>query len=397
MTYLFSLGRTIPLCLAELQAILKINKIEHKILFQIENHVIVDVTDEVDTAELLKQSGGIVKIGKLLSHTLKQNDWIPAGVYPALRCGAGMTKSAIELTKRYKNFGVSLVGFQENIVRICEEMKKDLKMHYILPKEGHELSSAQIINKNILELVIVKIGDKYQIFQTLSVQDINYWTRKDMRRPFVDDRLGMLPLKVARMMINLGRGSREGKNEAKNALLDPFCGMGSILTEAIDLGLTHVIGGDIQEDVLQKCRANVEWFKKEFKYPDAAVEFFLSDATKISEKLNRKIDLIVTEPFLGDAKIIQNLEIKNKNDSLKLKNIVKGLEKMYVGCLKDWRKILQKDAVVVIIVPEITVEGRLFTLPFIEICAKTGYNILAQYEYSREKAIVKRKIFVLKT
>ena len=400
MNYLFTLGRTIPLCLAELEALLKFNEITYKIILQIENHVIVDITREVDTEQLLKQSGGMVKISSLRGTiaSTPPHDW-------------DLLASFVHYNSNFKNFGVSLVGFQENIVRICEEMKKDLKMHYILPKDGNELSSAQILNKNILELVIVKIGDEYQVFQTLSVQDINYWTRKDTGRPFVDDKLGMLPLKVARMMINLGRGSREAEKEAKNTLMDPFCGMGSILVEAIDLGFIDVIGGDIQEDVLQKCRANIEWFKKEFKYLNANTEFFLSDATKISEKLHRKIDLIVTEPFMGDAKIIQNLKtrlaakwVKNQSlspsaigdDSLKLKNIVKGLSKMYLGCLKNWRIILNSNSVVVIIVPEITVENRLFTLPFVEICAKTGYNILAQYEYSREKAIVKRKIFLLK-
>lgn len=389
MIYLFTLGRTIPLCLAELQALLKINKIDYKILHEIENHVIIEITDEVDVQDLLKQSGGIVKVASLRGTTATKQSFVAEQI-------VSLVSRARNDKLNYKNFGVSLVGFQENIVKICEELKNDLKMHYILPKEGHELSSAQIINKNILELIIVKTENEYQIFQTEAVQDINYWTKKDMGRPFIDDRLGMLPLKVARMMVNLG------KNGNDMNILDPFCGMGSILAEAIDLGIKNVIGGDINADVLKKCEQNLNWFCHEFMWQHVNMLLVNSDAANISGKLRQKIDLIVTEPFMGDARKLQriyeytNVRIQG-NKEKDIKNIVKGLEKMYLGCLKDWKKVLKPNVAVVIIVPEIELNKKVFTFPFLEICAKTGYNILAQYDYSREKAIVKRKIFLLKT
>lgn len=390
MVYLFSLGRTIPLCLAELTALLKINKIDYKILHEIENHIVIEVNGRLCVEDLLKQSGGIIKIGELLNSNEKFE----------------INNIKPNIGANYKNFGVSLVGFQENIARICEELKKDLKMHYILPKEGNELSSAQIINKNMLELTIVKKSDGFQTFQTLNVQDINYWTKKDVGRPVIDDRLGMLPLKVARMMINLGISCltsriREG-NYDDVILLDPFCGMGSILAEGIDLGIKNVIGSDINTEVLNKCEQNLNWFCHEFSHQHDNVLMINSDAVNISTKLNQKIDLIVTEPFLGDARKVQRIyELTNVrmqgNKEKDIKNIMKGLEKMYLGCLRDWKKILTHDGLICIIVPEITIGGRLFTIPFLEICAKTGYNIINQpLEYSREQAVVKRRIYLLR-
>ena len=68
---------------------------------------------------------------------------------------------------------------------------------------------------------------------------------------------------------------------------------------------------------------------------------------------------------------------------------------MYIGCLNDWKKMLKKDGVVAIIVPEIVMATKVFTLPFVEICAKTGYNIDGAYDYSREKAVVRRKIYLI--
>jgi tRNA G10 N-methylase Trm11 len=264
------------------------------------------------------------------------------------------------------------------------------------------LSSAQIINKNVLEFTIVKIDDEYQVFQTQCVQDINYWTKKDTGRQFIDDRLGMLPLKVARMMMNLGKGCLDSDfRQNDTVILDPFCGMGSILQEAIDLGMNNVIGGDINAEVLNKCEKNLRWFCEKFMWQHVNMLMINSDAVKISDKLRQKVDLIVTEPFLGDARRISSLRgaavtKQSSFEDKKIKNIVKGLERMYIGCLKDWRKTLKPDGIICIIVPEIAVGGRVFTIPFVEICAKVGYNIINSYDYHREKAVVKRKIYILK-
>ncbi len=414
MIYLFSLGRTYGLCLAELQALLKMNKIDYKILQEIENHVIIEVKSDADCGNILKQSGGIVKIalfrGTIAAKQSFEREQIASLILPVLRQG-------------YKNFGVSLIGFQDNIVKICEELKKNLKMHYILPKAGYELSSAQVVNRKVLEICIVKYREEFVFFQTLAVQNPYDWTKKDAGRPCIDDRLGMLPLKVARMMVNIGLGGVEGrggvgeKND-KMLILDPFCGMGSILQEAIDLGFKNVVGGDIRANVLSKCRKNLEWFINKISCQRVNMMLINSDAANISSKfkvqnpkLYKKVDLIVTEPFLGDAKKVQSLKNKMQNDKEKFKttsrnlhgdvnklihNIIVGLEKMYTGSLKDWRKILKPAGAICIIVPEIEVGKRVYTIPFVEICGKTGYNIVAECEYSREKAVVRREIYLLK-
>lgn len=402
MIYYFLLGNAIGLSRAELESLLVLNKINYKILHEFKSHLILDAECEIKCSDLIKQSGGIIKIGKIISKITSQG---------SVTTDINELKIDNIAIKQYSNFGVSLVGFQANVKDICEKLKHSVNLHYILPKEGHELSSAQISNKNILEIVIVKVENEFIFFQTQCVQDINYWSKKDVGRPFVDDRLGMLPLKVARMMINISLAviprlpAFGGKTGILNlSLLDPFCGMGSILEEAIDVGFKNVIGSDINKEVLTKCEKNLKWFI-DFSGKNVNLKVINSDAAKISEKLDEKIDLIVTEPFLGDARKLKrineltNLRFKDqapKNMALEIKNIVKGLEKMYLGALKDWQKVLKKESVICLVVPEIEVEKHVFKIPFVEICGKLGYNIIGCYEYSREKAIVKRKIYVIK-
>ncbi len=398
MKYLFTLGRTLSLCKAELEAILKINNINYKTLHQIENHIMIETEKEIESVSLIKQSGGIIKIGKILAEI---NDYTKI-VFNNYNENNQVFEAFIDKNE-FKNFGVSIIAFQADAKVICKELKKQIKLHYVLPKKGTELSSAQVLTQKILEIVVVKIGkDRYQVFKTQAVQDVNYWTKKDVKRPNIDDKLGMLPLKVARIMLNLALSSVDNATTINNkAILDPFCGMGSILQESIDLGMKNINASDINANVLKKCSENLNWFVNKFGVQDVIIKTYHSDAAKISQMLVGKIDIIVTEPFLGSARKLQKLNDNQNGQNLKnaivdLKNILKGLEKMYLGCLKDWKKILADSFAICIIVPEIKVKNQVYTIQFVEICEKLGYNIIGNYEYSREKAVVKRKIYLLK-
>jgi len=78
---------------------------------------------------------------------------------------------------------------------------------------------------------------------------------RDFGRPAADAKSGMLPPKLARMMVNLASAS---KNET---LLDAFCGSGTILTEAATLGFAKLIGSDISERAVSDTQKNSDWIK----------------------------------------------------------------------------------------------------------------------------------------
>jgi tRNA G10 N-methylase Trm11 len=209
----------------------------------------------------------------------------------------------------------------------------------------------------------------------------------------------MLPLKVARMMVNLAKTTEKSKLGLP-ILLDPFCGMGTILQEALLLGF-KVIGSDISENVTKKTVANLNWLVTNFhEIKQEDLKIIDSDAAHISEKLPAlSVDAIVTEPYLGAPFEIRNdtLFAKDKKVSREqLENMIKGLEKMYLGALKDWQKILKPTAKIVMIMPEIIFQNHVYTVKkIVDSCENLGYTLLqGPYNYARPQAVVKRKIYV---
>ena len=91
---------------------------------------------------------------------------------------------------------------------------------------------------------------------TRQVQNADLWSVRDYGRPFRDRRVGMLPPKLARLMLNLAGSSPP-------TLLDPFCGGGTVLMEASLLGFRHLIGSDIDSKQMEGSRQNLDWLAQE--------------------------------------------------------------------------------------------------------------------------------------
>lgn len=203
------------------------------------------------------------------------------------------------------------------------------------------------------------------------------WFKRDRERPFADSHKGMLPPKVARIMINLGLGKRDPKDLT---LLDPFCGTGTILMEGHVVGL-KLIGSDQDKEQLEGSGQNLLWL-------GAKPDLLYSDATAISQKLpESSIDLIVTEPFMGRPGTRED----------RLPNLAKGLSKLYLGCLKDWFKVLRPNGTVCMIFPIFHYHGQDYkTSSIIDSEKLLNYNIgLRDVVYSRPDAKVRREIVLL--
>jgi tRNA G10 N-methylase Trm11 len=64
--------------------------------------------------------------------------------------------------------------------------------------------------------------------------------------------VGMLPPKLARMMINLTKNN--------TAIYDPFCGLGTVLIEALHMGRIHILASDISEAMVSATEKNTHEF-----------------------------------------------------------------------------------------------------------------------------------------
>ncbi len=342
--------------------------------------VLLAGVSDFSAEKLRDMAGGVVKIAEVVQ-TLSQVD---AHTLAEIFLLLNPEPKIIFGVSRYDQGFVS-ISFLAEIKDLLE--KKGKHARFVSAAHG-ALSSVVVEKQHVGELIIAKQESEYVVGRTVAVQDFEAWNQRDYGRPYADPKLGMLPPKVARMAVNIAIGHRSDQT-----VLDPFCGMGTILGEALLLGC-RVIGGDQSKDVIAKTEANLRWLGVQYRRIDASkIEFFVSDATHISQYSSpESVDAIITEPFMGTTEIGAG----KLNEPGKIKNIVRGLEKLYIGCLKDWMRVLKPSGRVVIALPQYAIGGKTyFVKKVVDSCENFGYTVLVgPIEYSRPQARVKREFFV---
>ena len=379
-SYLFILGRTPALAFLELQSLIP------PVRRMTDGVALMESNDPPDPDTLMSTLGGTVKIAVVLetsSDVSKET------------CMRHLKQEAKNNTITFglSQYGDSGQDAHSMVVDIKDELEKSgFHARYVEPHEGTELSSVVIAKKEVTDIVIVKENETFTYAKTVAVQPFEQWNLRDRGRPYADPKIGMLPPKVARMIVNIALGGKA----AGKTLLDPFCGMGTILAEATLRGCM-CYGSDQSDDIVQKAKANIAWLATRYRQVSlGSVGWITSDATHISEHVEEgSIDAVVTEPFMGTTGIGGKGADLSKE---KLKNIVRGLEKLYIGCLKDWHKILKPGGLIVMALPEFRVDAAsYFVKRVIDTCENLGYTTIhGPLEYGRPNAAVIRKFFVLK-
>jgi len=82
--------------------------------------------------------------------------------------------------------------------------------------------------------------------------------------------------------------------------LDPFCGVGTILQEAL-LSKAKVVGLDINGWCVNAAKRNLDWIAREYSLEDADYTVVQGDVREMAPKIHGNIDCIATEPDLGPA------------------------------------------------------------------------------------------------
>lgn len=334
-----------------------------------------------DVGLLRDIAGGVVKVASALPNI---HDVTPQALADVLLSTHQDKPIIVFGISRYDG-GTVDASLLHDIKIILEQQGK--RARYVGSK-GEELSSVVIQKQGVHEIIIARGDQGIVVGTTEGVQDFESWGKRDYGRPNADPKLGMLPPKVARMAVNIAIGMEsDGK-----VILDPFCGMGTILAEGLMRGC-RVIGSDISEDVVTKARKNLEWLSSQ--YPSIKTDYHLviSDATHVSSHIEpNSVDAIVTEPFMGTSALGE----KKITDPTKIRGIVKGLEKLYIGALRDWAHVLKSGGNIVIALPKFEVKGRTyFVKKVVDNCENFGYTpIVGPIEYSRPQAVVKREFYI---
>ena len=198
-----------------------------------------------------------------------------------------------------------------------------------------------------------------------------------MNKPIRRQELAISP-RLAKIMINLS-GIKKGEK-----LLDPFCGIGVILEEAL-LQNIKVVGIDNDKNSISGAEKNLEWFgfnKENYKLING-------DSRKINPK---NCDVIVTEPFFGE--ILKKTPTKEKANE-----IIREFEKLIIPVLNNLKQNVYGK--IVFTAPFIKTMKKRVSCDIENILKNTGLklskieNIALSIQEFRENQIVGREIFVL--
>ncbi len=329
MKYFFILGNNPALSIAEISAIFDASKGE----LISEDIFILETDQDINAPEIIKKMGGVIKIGKIEKKTK------PKKILDSVK----NILDGIDISGKF-HFGFSNYNAGNiNLKQLGMETKKHLREQNIscrwVTSRDKTLSSVVVeqnkLIRNGIEIVLIKNENEILIGQTLAVQPFKELSKRDYGRPGRDDHSGMLPPKLAQIMINL---SGAKKNET---LLDPFCGSGTVLTESMLMGFRNLIGADNSPRAIQDTEENINWISKKYELSDINFEFYETGAENIAKFIQpNSVDFIVTEPYLGPQR--GKLEIKKTADKL---------ADLYSKSLKEFKKILKPNGRIVMIFP----------------------------------------------
>lgn len=375
MKYIFHLGRIPELSLAEIQAIMENINIAYNVDFVNSKVLIMEAKSDFDFENIFPKMGGTIKISVVLSEEKNVNDVFEKIVSIIKksneeRLGKKVLGYSIYFTQNEdKNKVFEISGqIRKNFIATKKSLSGETGIRIVFPDANGELKSASVINNKILkkgwEFNFIFLPNKITLSKTLIVQDINNYSHRDYGRPNRDARIGMIPPKLAQIMINLAKISED------QMILDPFCGTGTILQEAL-LGGYKAIGSDANEKQIENCGKNLQWLFENFpvKYPDC--KLFQADGGNTIKKIKTdSIDAIVTEPALGPI-------YKKVPEMAEIQHNFRNLEKLYLRFFQNGKNALRKKARLVIAFPAYKInENKYVFVPLVDKLEKIGYSVI---------------------
>jgi tRNA (guanine10-N2)-dimethyltransferase len=314
MQSLLVLGRQPALGLAELESLYGAGKVQ-----AIGSQTQAAIVDVDPCLLAFDRLGGSVKFCKLLT-TLDTTNWGKVEKF-LLQVSPGHAQTMLEGKMQ---LGLSLYGFNETPKRIeatglslKKAIRKTGRSVRLIPNKVAELNSAQVLHNHLTgptgwELVFIRSGAQTIVAQTVKVQDIEAYAQRDRQRPKRDAKVGMLPPKLAQIIINLAAGKLpEDKLESicdvpagqpiprpllGQTVLDPFCGTGVVLQEALLMSY-DIYGSDLEPRMVDYTKQNIGWLTELYGLEATGYRLEAADATQAS--WSQPVDFVASETYLG--------------------------------------------------------------------------------------------------
>lgn len=355
---LFVYGRTPSLSAAELAAVFRrdlgrLPKVSPGTGFLISEEPIAD------SRQLIAGLGGTVKIGRVLVTGQRWNN----------QEFAGAIADAVDrsLIGKRSVYGLSFLGqrHHQHLKRLTQAVKRRLaeqgiRVRYVLPREGEQLSSVTVEKEGLLEdgaeVLIGQTAEGTVLARTEAVQPFEALSQRDYGRPQRDPLAGMLPPKLAMILVNLSG------LKPKQTLLDPFCGSGTILQEAELLGFQSLVGTDGSPEAIAASRENLKWLLEHSAIDPKGVTLVLRQATvdALTKLLGpTSVEGIVSEPFLGPP-------LRRTTQPQVISRALQEVTGLYRRFLAMARTVIKPNGVLVTVVPMFRTGKQSFREPSLD-------------------------------
>lgn len=432
--YIALLGRQPEISLAELAAVFGadcVNRISQQFA-------------EVQTSQFdITTLGGTVKCAEIITE-LPTNRTDKTSLFAASRfitqhyqAKWAHSPHKITLGLSAYNLAVSARDVQKTGLILKSSLKKSGTSLRLIPNDQSALSTATAHNNKLgnspykVELLLVKTTDRRLIIaESRGVQNITAYTRRDRHRPKRDAFVGMLPPKLAQIMLNLALGARSltGQKSCGNSvtssasslsdksmvlrtalpdafdleetagsrpvvtILDPFCGTGTVLQEALPAGY-DVVGTDLSQKMVDYTTENLSWLQSTFTAPGNVIDIHQADATTHHWPNSQNLTAVVCETYLGQP-------FSAPPAPQKLAEVAGNCNHIITSFLTNIRPQLAPMTPLCIAVPAwYDASGNATHLPLIKNLQQLGYYQLNRTPliYRRPDQIVARELLVLKT
>ncbi|MEO7364295.1 MAG: DNA methyltransferase [Candidatus Saccharimonadales bacterium] len=357
--------------------------------------------------------GGSIKFAKVLT-TQPTTNWKQLEKF-LITVGPGhagrLPEGKMQLGLSVQGLDVSPGQLEATGLTLKKAIRKTGRSVRLIPNKTAELTTPQVIHNHLTgptgwELLLIGDGDQTIIAQTVMVQDIASYTRRDRERPKRDAKVGMLPPKLAQLLINLAAGplpeaqlsnicdTPAGQPVPKTILgqtvLDPFCGTGVVLQEAHLMGY-DVYGTDLEPRMIDFTNANLSWLD-----PKLVARTETGDAT--NHTWTAPVDLIAGETYLGKP-------FTSAPDPVTLSQTASDCNTIIRKFLRNIHGQLAPGTRLCLAVPAWQTSPDHFkTLPLIDQIDDLGYNRVRfehirddQLIYYRSDQLVARQLLVITT
>ena len=272
----------------------------------------------------------------------------------------------------------------------------------LIPNKEPALNSAQVLRNGLLgplgwELVFVRDGNKTILAQTVAEQDIDAYAARDQARPKRDARVGMLPPKLAQIIINLAFDRNMGKDEenlSSVTILDPFCGTGVILQEAALMGYS-AIGTDIEQRMVDYSTENLRWLSTQNNTSPASTSAIIKAADATTHHWPEEFDALAAETYLGRA-------LSSLPSPGDLQKIIQDVNTIHKKFLRNLTLQTKPGFRLCLAVPAWLIRGDFSHLPLLDHLDELGYTRMSfvhartgELIYHRPGQIVARELIVL--